>query len=129
MAEMRGINRVVVAGVVEHDPRGRRTAHGTWMAKVQVRTRFRWTDRESGNFREEVERHHIVVFGADAQRVMEEVSAGDIASFEGRLRTVGWTDDSGQARSKTEIVSESAQLMALAKGSGGLEENAQRGAR
>ena len=129
MEAMKGINRVVVVGVVEGNPRGRRTSHGTWMAKLQVRTYFGWTDRETGRRREEVERHQVVVFGADAQRVIEEVSQGDIASVEGRLRTVKWTDNAGQARTTTEIVSEAAQLVALAKGGDSLEAGVQRGAR
>lgn len=112
MEAIKGVNRVVVVGVVEANPRGRRTAHGTWMAKVQVRTYFGWTDRETGRARQEVEVHQVVVFGADAQRVMQEVSKGDIVSFEGRLRTSNWTDNAGQPRTTTEIVSEWAQLVA-----------------
>ncbi|MDD9982734.1 MAG: single-stranded DNA-binding protein [Gammaproteobacteria bacterium] len=111
---MRGFNRVVVMGRVVESPLVRRTRHGTWMAKLKVLTQWDWKIKDTDETREEVECHHVVVFGSDARAVMEELSAGDVACVEGRLRTSRWKDGDGRERQATEIVSETVHLVSNA---------------
>ncbi len=99
------LNKVMLIGNVTRDPEVRTTPNGQNVASVGVATNRRWTD-QSGQKKEEVEFHNVVVWRKLADIVGQYVKKGSKIYVEGRLRTRSWDDQSGQKRYRTEIVAE-----------------------
>ena len=102
------LNKVIIAGHLTRSPELRYTTNGTPIATFGMATNRAWTD-ESGERQEEVEFHHITVFGTQAETAAEYLRKGQLALVEGRLRTTSWETE-GVKRSRTEIVAERIQF-------------------
>ena len=96
------LNRVLIVGHLTRSPELRFGQNGTAVARFGVATNTAWTD-ESGEKREEVEFHNVVVFGRQAESAGEYLRKGQLMLVEGRLRTSSWTTE-GVKRSRTDIV-------------------------
>ncbi|MDD5110883.1 MAG: single-stranded DNA-binding protein [Patescibacteria group bacterium] len=99
------LNKVMLIGNVTRDPEVRTTPNGQNVATIGVATNRRWND-QSGQKKEEVEFHNVVVWRKLADIVGQYVKKGSKIYVEGRLRTRSWDDQSGQKRYRTEIVAE-----------------------
>ena len=66
---MPGINKIILIGNLGCDPEIRQTQTGERFASFAVVTSESWRDRESGELRERVERHHIVAFNEQIAEV------------------------------------------------------------
>ena len=100
------VNKVILIGNLGRDPETRQTQDGRPDRQhVTVATNETWKDRQTGERRERVEWHRVVIFGeglADiAQRYLRK---GSKVYLEGQLQTRKWTDQSGQERYTTEVV-------------------------
>lgn len=112
-------NRVYLLGHLGRDPEIRSTASGTPVGNFSIATNHKWRDRE-GNQHEEVEWHHIVVWGRQAEIAGQYLNKGRLVFIEGRLRTQSWEDrQSGEKRYRTEIVCESFKMLGGRDGGGG----------
>ena len=60
---------------------------------------------------EETEWHRVILFGRAAELAKDYLRKGSSVLIEGRLRTRKWTDQNGQDRWTTEIVSENMQFV------------------
>jgi single-strand DNA-binding protein len=69
-----------------------------------------WTDQESREKQEQTEFHNIVAFGKLAEICNQYLTKGQLVLIEGRIQTRSWTDQSGNKRSRTEIVAENMQM-------------------
>lgn len=99
------VNRVTLLGNVGKDPEIRSTQGGKKIASFSLATSEAWNDRQSGEKRERVEWHRVVVFNDRLADVVERfVQKGKQVYIEGQLKTRKWTDQSGQDRYTTEIV-------------------------
>ena len=99
------VNKVILIGNLGRDPEVRQTQDGRPVVNFTVATNETWKDRQTGERRERVEWHRVVIFGeglADiAQRYLRK---GSKVYLEGQLQTRKWTDQSGQERYTTEVV-------------------------
>ena len=99
------VNKVILIGNLGRDPEVRQTQDGRPVVNFTVATNESWKDRQSGERRERVEWHRVVIFGEGltdiAQRYLHK---GSKVYLEGQLRTNKWTDQSGQERYTTEVV-------------------------
>ena len=99
------VNKVILIGNLGRDPETRQTQDGRPVVNFTVATNETWKDRQTGERRERVEWHRVVIFGeglADiAQRYLRK---GSKVYLEGQLQTRKWTDQSGQERYTTEVV-------------------------
>ncbi len=103
------LNKAVICGNLTRSPDLRRGAlNGTPIANFDVATNRAWNDGD-GIKHEEVEYHHIVVFGRQAEPVAEHLRKGQLVLVEGRLRTRSW-EKAGEKHYKTEIVAERVQF-------------------
>ena len=103
------LNKVLIIGRITADPQLRTTPGGQSVTSFGVATNRVWTDK-AGAKQEEVEFHNIVVWGRQAETVTQYLMKGSMVLIEGRLRTRGWTDKSGQERKTTEIIAERVQF-------------------
>lgn len=98
------LNRVQLIGAIGRDPEIRTLNNGTKMARLSMATSEKWRDKTSGEMRERVEWHSIVIWSPMlAEMVERHVKKGTKLMIEGSLHTRKWTDQQGQERYSTEI--------------------------
>lgn len=99
------LNRVMLIGNLGADPEIRRMNSGDDVASFRIATSESWTDKNSGERREQTEWHSIVVFNQNLVKVIEPyVKKGSKVFVEGQLKTRKWQDQAGMDRYTTEIV-------------------------
>ena len=100
----RGVNRVTILGNLGNDPEVKHTNSGSAIANLTVATSEEWNDKTTGEKREAVEWHRVVLFGKLAEVAGEYLRKGSQVYIEGQLRTRKWTDNAGVEKYTTEIV-------------------------
>jgi single-strand DNA-binding protein len=115
---MASVNKVILVGNLGRDPETRYMPDGAAITNVSVATSFAWTDKASGEKKEETEWHRIVFRGKLAEIAGEYLKKGSQVYVEGRLRTRKWQDKDGQDRYTTEVVAERMQMLGSRAGAG-----------
>ena len=99
------VNKVILVGNLGADPEIRHTQDGTAIAHLRLATNETWRDKASGERRERVEWHRVVIFNENLSRIAEQyLKKGAKVYLEGQLQTRKWQDQSGQDRYTTEVV-------------------------
>ncbi len=113
------VNKVILVGNLGKDPEVRYTSGGQAVANLRIATSRSWTDKQSGQRKEETEWHDVEVWGKQAEQCGEYLSKGRQVYVEGRLKTDKWQDkQSGQERSKVKVVADTVRFLG-GRGSGG----------
>ena len=114
------VNRVILVGNLGKDPEVRYTSGGQAVANLRIATSRSWTDKQSGQRKEETEWHDVEVWGKQAEQCSEYLAKGRQVYVEGRLKTDKWQDkQSGQDRYKVKVVAESVRFLGGRGGGGG----------
>ena len=99
------LNKVTLIGRLGQDPEVRSTQGGDKIVSFSIATSDQWTDKSSGERKERVEWHKVVIFNSQIADVAERfLSKGSMVHLEGAIATRKWTDQSGADRYTTEIV-------------------------
>jgi single-strand DNA-binding protein len=99
------LNRAMLIGHVGKDPEVRRLDNGAQVARFSLATSEKWRDRNTGEQKEAVEWHTIVVWGEGLVGVVDKyVRKGSRLYVEGKIQTRKWQDQKGDDRWSTEIV-------------------------
>lgn len=99
------VNKVILVGNLGRDPEVRYTQDNRKIVHLSIATSERWRDRNTGDTRERVEWHRVVIFNENLAEVAERYLAkGRAVYIEGQLQTRRWTDQNGQERYTTEVV-------------------------
>lgn len=102
---MNGLNRVQLLGNVGAAPEIRSTQTGQRIANFNLATNESWKDKGTGEKRERVEWHRVVVFNEGLVGIVEQfVKKGSKLFVEGQIRTRKWADNAGVDHYSTEIV-------------------------
>ncbi|ACG75076.1 single-strand binding protein [Anaeromyxobacter sp. K] len=113
------VNRVILVGNLGKDPEVRYTSGGQAVANLRIATSRSWTDKQSGQRKEETEWHDVEVWGKQAEQCGEYLAKGRQVYVEGRLKTDKWQDkQSGQERSKVKVVAETVRFLGGGGGAG-----------
>jgi len=113
------VNKVILIGNLGKDPEVRYTQGGQAVANLRIATSRSWTDKQSGQRKEETEWHDVEVWGKQAEQCGEYLAKGRQVYVEGRLKTDKWQDkQSGQDRSRVKIVADSVRFLG-GRGAGG----------
>jgi single-strand DNA-binding protein len=100
---MRGLNKVMIIGMVGRDPEMRYTPSGRPVTSFSVATSRSWTSAD-GERREETEWFNVVAWGNLAEICKTHLSKNQQVYVEGRLQTRGWEDETGKKHFRTELV-------------------------
>jgi single-strand DNA-binding protein len=103
------LNKVLLIGRLTRDPQVKNLPSGKNLCQISLATGRFFTDKE-GKKREETEFHDVILFGRLGEIASQYLKKGSLVFIEGRLRTRNWEDNSGNKKSKTEIVAERIQL-------------------
>ena len=108
---MAGINKVIIVGNLGNDPEIRTMPNGEQVANITVATSESWTDKNTGERKEQVEWHRIVLYRRLAEIAGQYLHKGSQVYIEGRLKTRKWQDNNGQDRYSTEIQCDNFQML------------------
>jgi single-strand DNA-binding protein len=113
------VNKVILVGNLGKDPEVRYTSGGQAVATLRIATSRSWTDKQSGQRREETEWHDVEVWGKQAEQCGEYLSKGRMVYVEGRLKTDKWQDkQTGQDRYKVKVVADTVRFLGGGRGEG-----------
>lgn len=104
-------NKVILVGNLTRDVELRYLPNGSSIGKFGIATNRKWKDQQNGELRQEVMFIDVSVFGRSAEIANQYLKKGSKVLVEGRLALNQWTDQTGQKRSKHEIVADSVQFM------------------
>ena len=99
-----GLNKVLIIGNLGADPEIKYTQAGSPVANLSVATSERWKDKNTGEQKEQVEWHRVVIFGRLAEIAEQYLKKGSKIFIEGKLQTRDWEDSEGKKRYTTEVV-------------------------
>jgi single-strand DNA-binding protein len=115
------VNKVILVGNLGKDPEVRYTSGGQGVANLRIATSRSWTDKQSGQRKEETEWHDVEVWGKQAEQCGEYLAKGRQVYVEGRLKTDKWQDkQSGQERSKVKVVADTVRFLGGKGGGAGM---------
>src|SRR5512145_1704973 len=113
------VNKVILVGNLGKDPEVRYTSGGQAVANLRIATSRSWTDKQSGQKKEETEWHDVEVWGKQAEQCGEYLAKGRQVYVEGRLKTDKWQDkQTNQERSKVKVVAETVRFLGGRGGAG-----------
>jgi single-strand DNA-binding protein len=104
------LNRSTIIGYLGQDPQIRYTPTGNPFCTMSVATDESYTDKQTGERKEAVEWHRIIVWGKQGLNCGEILRKGRQVYVEGRLRTRSYDKD-GETRYATEIVAQRVQFL------------------
>lgn len=106
------VNKVILLGNLGKDPEVRFTSGGQAVCTLRIATSRSWTDKQSGQRKEETEWHDVEVWGKQAELCGEYLAKGRQVFVEGRIKTDKWQDkQSGQDRSRVKVVAEGVRFV------------------
>jgi len=108
------LNKVFLIGNLGNDPKIRDLPDGDIVASFSLATTHKY--KSNGEAREQTDWHQVVVFKQLAAVARDYLKKGSSVHIEGRLRYRKWTDADGNARTATEIVVESLQMLGARQG-------------
>ena len=113
---MRGVNRVILIGTLGKDPETKTFANGGSLTQFSIATSESWTDKNSGERKEQTEWHNIVLQNRLGEIAQQYLKKGSKVYIEGSLNTRKWTDQNGQERYTTQIKGSQLQMLDSANG-------------
>ncbi|QIC71884.1 MULTISPECIES: single-stranded DNA-binding protein [Acinetobacter] len=108
---MRGVNKAILIGVLGRDPETKTFPNGGCLTQFSIATSDNWTDKNTGERKEQTEWHRIVLYNRLGEIAQQYLRKGSKVYIEGSLRTRQWTDQNGQERYTTEIRGEQMQML------------------
>lgn len=108
---MRGVNKVILVGTLGRDPETKTFPNGGSLTQFSIATSEAWTDKSTGERKEQTEWHRIVLHNRLGEIAQQYLRKGSKVYIEGSLRTRQWTDQNGQERYTTEIRGEQMQML------------------
>ena len=108
---MRGVNKVILVGTLGKDPETKTFPNGGSLTQFSIATSEAWTDKTTGERKEQTEWHRIVLNNRLGEIAQQYIRKGSKVYIEGSLRTRQWTDQNGQERYTTEIRGEQMQML------------------
>ncbi len=108
---MKGVNRAILVGTVGKDPETKTFQNGGMLTQFSIATNESWTDKKTGEKKQNTEWHRIVTNGKLAEIAQKYVKQGMKLYIEGSIKTRKWTDQNGQERYVTEIQCQNMQML------------------
>ncbi len=106
---MTSFNKVILMGNLTRDPELRYTPSGLAVTKLGMAINTR--TKQGEDWKDDVCFVDVAVFGKQAENCSEYLSKGRSVLIEGRLQWRSWEDQSGQKRSKHEVVAQTVRFM------------------
>ena len=99
-------NSITIIGNATRDPELRFTPSGQGVASFGLAVNRRWQIKQTNEWEEATSFFDVVAWGSLGENVAESVTKGARLIVVGRLDQRSWESDSGEKRSKVEIVAD-----------------------
>lgn len=99
-------NNVTIVGTLTRDPELRFTPSGQGVASFGLAVNRRWQNKQTNEWEETASFFDVVAWGTLGENVAESLTKGARVVVTGRLDQRSWETDSGDKRSKVEIVAD-----------------------
>lgn len=99
-------NNVELVGNLTRDPELRFTPNGQQVAQFGLAVNRRWRNRQTNDWEEQTSFFDVVCWSELAENVCESLTKGARVMVTGRLEQRSWTTESGDKRSKVEVVAD-----------------------
>ena len=107
---MRGVNKTITLGTLGADPEVKQFSNGGSVTTISVAVSEKWTDKQTGQPKENTEWLRIVFNNKLAEIAAQYLRKGSQVYVEGSLRTRKYQDQNGQDRYVTEIRADQMQM-------------------
>lgn len=108
---MASINKVIIVGRLGQDPEVRQFQNGGNLTTINVATSERWTDKTTGEQKEQTEWHRVSMFNRLGEIAAQFLRKGALVYIEGSLHTRKYTDSQGIERYSTEVRATQMQML------------------
>ena len=108
---MRGVNKTITLGTLGADPEVKQFSNGGSITTISVAVSEKWTDKQTGQPKENTEWLRIVFNNKLAEIAAHYLRKGSQVYIEGSLRTRKYQDQNGQDRYVTEIRADQMQML------------------
>lgn len=108
------VNKVILIGNLGKDPEVRHLENGAVVANFPIATSESYTDRTTGERRENTDWHNIVLWRGLAEIAEKYLRKGQKIYVEGKLKTRSWQDKDGNTRYTTEVVGDEMTMLSRA---------------
>ncbi len=105
------MSNVILVGTLGRDPETKTFPNGGSLTQFSIATSEVWTDKNTGERKEQTEWHRIVLHNRLGEIAQQFLRKGSKVYIEGSLRTRQWTDQNGQERYTTEIRGDQMQML------------------
>jgi len=105
------VNKVILIGNLGKDPEVRHLENGAVVANFPIATSETYTDRNTGQRRENTDWHNIVLWRGLAEIAEKYLKKGQKIYVEGKLKTRSWQDKDGNTRYTTEVVGDEMTML------------------
>ena len=106
----KGLNKVMLIGIVDDEPETRHTPGGRPVTSFTLAVTRTWSSVE-GQSKEETEWFNLVAWGSLAEICDRRLERGSRIYLEGRLQTRRWQDSAGKSYFRTEVVAQEILLL------------------
>lgn len=99
------LNKVILIGNLGADPETVPLDNDRIVCRLTIATNRQWKDRVTGERKQDVQWHRVVVFEQNAANFARNyLKRGSLVYLEGQVRTRSWEDGGGERRFTTEVV-------------------------
>jgi single-strand DNA-binding protein len=119
----RSVNKVILIGHCTRDAETKWTPGGAAVTKFAVATNRRWKDKQSDEWKEEVNYTNVILW--QSEKLGEYLTRGKQVYVEGRLQTRSYDDKDGKKVYATEVVADDVVLLGSGEGQGAAGGNGQ----
>ena len=105
------INKVILIGNLGNEPEVKTFTNGDKITTATIATSERWTDKNTGEKKEQTEWHRVVFSNRLADVAEQYLHKGSKVYIEGKIKTRKWQDQNGQERYSTEIRADNMQML------------------
>lgn len=110
------VNKVILIGNLGKDPEVRHLENGAVVANFPLATSEVYTDKSTGEKRENTDWHDIVVWRGLAEVAEKYLKKGYKVYVEGKLKKRSWQDKEGNTRYTTEVLAEELTILSRPEG-------------
>lgn len=110
------VNKVILIGNLGKDPEVRHLENGAVVANFSIATSEVYTDRATGERKENTDWHDIVVWRGLAEITEKYLKKGYKVYVEGKLKKRSWQDKEGNTRYTTEVLADEMTILSRPEG-------------
>lgn len=109
-----GLNKAMLIGRLGSDPKSSLTSEGKPLSNFSIANIRKWKSK-SEEHKSKTEWFNIVAWGNLAEFCNKNLKIGNQVYIEGRIHSENWKDETGNAKSKTEIVASKMIMLGILK--------------